>query len=337
MHFQYAISINILCAKLPQVRNKELVKVLIVPEGIHVTERKTKGSPVQEDVRERPNQAWIQNSPRGCLWRPASGVSTGICQWLSLNPATNLAAHCQWYTPLGIVNLPFLLCEWPQLLTYYWSPKHERREIKRITRSSTFKTHLCNCKTSWWQKCCLELFFSLTTVSTARCIMWQCNEGPGETSSWVHGNWLLNPARSVHSLSVATRWDKKYNLLYLQMLFRGEHGGCTSRDVLEGQQVWTARIAFHPLHSHPLRTSTVGLLECPLALQCWARSIVFGLSTCPKCSQPGSQQPSVPGPFMESCRGVLCPQLRLSDSSGSKISKLSLGAAHCTYSPYLSR
>lgn len=221
MHFQYAISINILCAKLPQVRNKELVKVLIVPEGIHVTERKTKGSPVQEDVRERPNQAWIQNSPRGCLWRPASGVSTGICQWLSLNPATNLAAHCQWYTPLGIVNLPFLLCEWPQLLTYYWSPKHERREIKRITRSSTFKTHLCNCKTSWWQKCCLELFFSLTTVSTARCIMWQCNEGPGETSSWVHGNWLLNPARSVHSLSVATRWDKKYNLPYLQRALQG--------------------------------------------------------------------------------------------------------------------
>lgn len=56
MHFQYAISINILCAKLPRVRNKELVKVLIVSEGIHVTERKTKGSHVQEDMRERPNQ-----------------------------------------------------------------------------------------------------------------------------------------------------------------------------------------------------------------------------------------------------------------------------------------
>lgn len=52
----YAVRINILCAKLPKVRNKELVKVLIVSEGIHVTERKTKGSHVQEDMRERPNQ-----------------------------------------------------------------------------------------------------------------------------------------------------------------------------------------------------------------------------------------------------------------------------------------
>lgn len=32
------------------------MKVLIVSEGIHVTERKTKGSHVQEDMRERPNQ-----------------------------------------------------------------------------------------------------------------------------------------------------------------------------------------------------------------------------------------------------------------------------------------
>lgn len=122
--------------------------------------------------------------------------------------------------PLGIVNLPFLLCERPQLLTYCWSPAHERREIKRITRSTAFKTHLCNCKTSWWQKCCLELFFSLTMVGTVRCSMWPCSEGPGDTSSWVHGNWLLNPARSVHSLSVSTRWDKKYNLPYPQIVFQ---------------------------------------------------------------------------------------------------------------------
>lgn len=56
MHFQYAISISILCPKLPRIRNKEFVKVLIVSEGLHVTERKTKGSHVQEDIRERPNQ-----------------------------------------------------------------------------------------------------------------------------------------------------------------------------------------------------------------------------------------------------------------------------------------
>jgi len=56
VHFQYVISKNILCAKLPRVRNKKLVKVLIVSEGIHVTERKTKGSRVQEGMRERPNQ-----------------------------------------------------------------------------------------------------------------------------------------------------------------------------------------------------------------------------------------------------------------------------------------
>lgn len=56
MHFQYAISINILCAELPIVRNKELVKVLIVSERIHVMERKTNGSHVQEVMRERQNQ-----------------------------------------------------------------------------------------------------------------------------------------------------------------------------------------------------------------------------------------------------------------------------------------
>lgn len=56
MYFQYAISINILCAKLPRIRNKELEKVLIVSKGTHVMERKTKGSYVQEDMRQRPNQ-----------------------------------------------------------------------------------------------------------------------------------------------------------------------------------------------------------------------------------------------------------------------------------------
>lgn len=56
MHFQYAISINILCAKLPRIRNKELERVLIVSKAIHVMERKTKGSYVQEDMRQRPNQ-----------------------------------------------------------------------------------------------------------------------------------------------------------------------------------------------------------------------------------------------------------------------------------------
>lgn len=56
IHFQYAISINILSAKLPRIRNKELVRALIFSEGIHVMERKTKESHVQEDMRERPNQ-----------------------------------------------------------------------------------------------------------------------------------------------------------------------------------------------------------------------------------------------------------------------------------------
>lgn len=32
------------------------------------------------------------------------------------------------------------------------------------------------------------------------------------------------------------------------------------------------------------------LLKCPLAPQYWVRSIVLRLSTCPKCSQPGSWQ-----------------------------------------------
>lgn len=56
VYFQYAISINILRAKLPRIRNKELEEVLIVSKGIHVTERKTKGSYIQKDMRQRPNQ-----------------------------------------------------------------------------------------------------------------------------------------------------------------------------------------------------------------------------------------------------------------------------------------
>lgn len=73
------------------------------------------------------------------------------------------------------------------------------------------------------------------------------------------------------------------------------------------------------------------LQVCPLAPHCWVRSIVLRLSICPGYLQPGSWQLSVPRPFMWCCRWVLCPQLRLPDSSQSKVSKLSLGPAHHFY------
>lgn len=55
------------------------------------------------------------------------------------------------------------------------------------------------------------------------------------------------------------------------------------------------------------RACTAGFLKCPLAPQGWVRSIVLRLSTCPKCSQPGSWQLSLPGPFLWCCRWVLRP------------------------------
>lgn len=116
----------------------------------------------------------------------------------------------------------------------------------------------------------------------------------------------------------------------------GQRKACAGSHVQAGQQVGKAHAAFDPFRLYPLgfdAAHAVDLPKCPLAPQCWVRSIVLGLSTCPKCSQPGSWQLSVPGPFIRCCGWVLCPQLRLSDSSGSKVSKFSLGPAHRTYSP----
>lgn len=94
MYSQCAIRINILCAKLARIRNKELEKVLIVSKRIHVMERKTKGSYVQEDMRPRPNQ----QLPESKTVPEAVSEDLPVDSALefardSLNPATNLATR----------------------------------------------------------------------------------------------------------------------------------------------------------------------------------------------------------------------------------------------------
>lgn len=90
----------------------------------------------------------------------------------------------------------------------------------------------------------------------------------------------------------------------------GQCTACAGSDVQAVQQVGKAHAAFDPFRLCPLwleAVHTAGLTKCPLAPRCWVRSIVLGLSTCTKCSQPRSWQLSVPGPFIWCCRWVLCP------------------------------
>lgn len=119
------------------------------------------------------------------------------------------------------------------------------------------------------------------------------------------------------------------------MIALGQCTACASSDVQAGRQVGKAHAAFDRF-----RLCHWDSMLCTLQL-CWSALWLHGSGSgllssgfqhAPSVHSQDSDS-SVPGPFIWRHRWVLCPQIRLSDSSGSKVSKLSLRQARCTYSP----
>lgn len=87
------------------------MKILIVPMGMHVTDKKTKSNHVQEDMRKRPNQQSpeFKTTPEAASEAMPAESAVEFARELALNHATNPAAAANHTSQFGIVNLPHLL------------------------------------------------------------------------------------------------------------------------------------------------------------------------------------------------------------------------------------
>lgn len=80
-----------------------------------------------------------------------------------------------------------------------------------------------------------------------------------------------------------------------------------AKPVQAGQQMGKAHTAFDPFCMCLLDLVLHMLQVCLLVLQCWVRSVVLRLSTCPEYSQPGSWQVSVPRPLCDAAGESFVP------------------------------